>query len=433
MPIDASIYQSVKPIPVDLPDPVKTAEAAMTLRQMGMQVQTQNAVRDAYAANTDPQTGQLNQQGFLAHIGKNAPWALPQFQQQYAAINKQQAEAKAAWADAANKALTVTGPKMDYVNSVPEENRPQAYREMLRAVVAQGGDTNGMLPDYDPGFWSQKYQEWQRSEPKLKSLLTQAEIRAKNAEAALVPVKYKNEVFGSRSPTESLAGDYTKDIAPIKSSQIAMRQMFDNFDHPTPQGDASLMLNAFKIKFPNAPDVNSLEELSKSQAIPDQWRKAISQKGKGVFDDETRANLLRDGISTYRANYGTYKDVAEKYRQMAQARDIPLGGMINEPALDRTMAEAEKRQEKLGGYKTPAERGGIGGFISSLTGGKEKEATAAPTEKESGPKKQDTSTKYRPQGASISADELAKYAIKEKTTLQKARAHLEGLGYVIGR
>lgn len=235
MPIDASIYQNSQPTPVKLPDPMEAIQGVMSLRQLGMQYQTQNAVRDAYAANTDPQTGQLNQQGFLAHLGKLAPYAVPQYQQQFAAMNKQQADADAAKADAAEKTLTVTGPAWDYLAGLPEDKRPQAYPGVIKQIADKGIDTSHMPADYDPGLFQQAHDLWTKSKPGLESVLAQANASEKSAqtekayaEAAKVRSETPNGLPGGSAQVDDPAqlvprkvpqNHQTKALEEIKNAQ----------------------------------------------------------------------------------------------------------------------------------------------------------------------------------------------------------------------
>lgn len=171
------------------------------------------------------------------------------------------------------------------------------------------------------------------------------------------------EVSGSRSPNATIAGQYD-DRPAVKSargSQIAMNQMIDNYRNPSPQGDASLVLNAFKIKFPNqATDVNSIEELQKSQAVPDQWKQHMSQALSGALDQPTRDNLMRDGISTYRANVDSLRGEQQKFGKRAQANGVGDRSFLEEPAVDKTFNDAMGLQKKLGPYVPPAQRPNAG-------------------------------------------------------------------------
>lgn len=377
MPVNTSIYQAQQP--VQAPDVGAMAQRALTLSNLGMQnqqqqinMQTQQAMREAYAANTNPD-GSINRTGMLSAIGRVNPQAAMEMSKQFNAMDMAQAQKNAAQADAAEKTLTVTGPAFEYLAKLPEDQRAQAYGGVMKQLSDQGIDVSRMKPTYDPNSFNQYYSTWRQSKPSLEAQVQQSTIAKNQAETALTPVKYKSEVFGSRSPTQAIQEDYNKDVKPIRESQIAMRQMMDNYNNPSPQGDASLKLNAFKIKFPTAPDVNSLEELSKAQGLSDQMKAYISHNLQGTLDPNTRANLMRDAISTYRANYGTYQDTAKRYEGMAQKRNIPLGGMTDEPELTKTFNDAMDFQKQIGPYVPPAERGGgiisgAGKLLSSLVG-----------------------------------------------------------------
>src|SRR2546423_1895407 len=107
MAIDASIYSNVQAPQINIPSPMDAAEKSMRLSELGMQqaqmhqqMQNQMALRQAYAKNTDPNTGQLNRAGFLSDLGKSNPMAVSQYHSQFAQQDKQQAEAQIANAQA---------------------------------------------------------------------------------------------------------------------------------------------------------------------------------------------------------------------------------------------------------------------------------------------------------------------------------------------
>lgn len=427
MPIDASIYQNIKPIPVNLPDPNQAVEGALKMRDLGIQMQTQQAVRQAYASNVDPQTGQINQQGFLSHLGKMAPQAVMQYQQHFAQMNKQQAEAQAAQVDAAEKMTGITGPKFDLIAGTPEDQRPAVYRSAMKAIADQGVDTSHMPADYDPGLFKQSYDLWQKSKPHAELFLKQAEAKKAMAEAdpQIIWAKLQNDKYGSRSPNAELTSQYGKDVGPIRSSQVNMEQMLDSYNNKTPQGDASLVLQNFKIRNPSVPDVNSIEEMKASQAVSDVWKNRMTHALAGGFDDATRDNLIRDGISAFRANVTSYRGIQKRYQDRQKFQGVEDPTLTAEPAIEETYKNAIALQDKLGPYKPPAERGGVGGVLTKAAskimgagGGKDANASTQ---------------KFRAAGSKVSSDEVAQYATEHGMKLIDAQNHLTNHGYVINR
>lgn len=445
MPIDTSIYGNLQT--PQAPNPLQTAQQAMQLGQLGMQqmqmarqLRTQSDIQDAYMRNTDSQTGQLDQQGVLTTLGQRNPMAAQQVGQQFSAQNEAQAKAKTAQADYAQKLNDVVGPTYEYMaNSVPADQRAAVWPQMVQHLKDQGLNTDHISPTFNEQDFQQHLATWRGSPLNLANQQTEAKTAEAWANAGpMAQAKLKGEVFGSRSPTESLADAYNKDMGPVKTSQMNMRQMMDSYNNPSPQGDASMLLNAFKIKNPNVPDVNSLEEMRNSQAAGDQFRQAANKALSGGLDKSTRDNIMRDGISAFRANYGTYQDTASKYQQMASDRGVPLGGMTKEPGLDRTYADAMGMQKDLGPYVPPAQRGGISGTvtgaISKVLGIGGPEQTANASGNSTPPKKQATQqAQYRSTGSTVTSDEAAQYAVKHGMKLSDAQKYLKGMGYVIGR
>lgn len=189
-----------------------------------------------------------------------------------------------------------------------------------------------------------------------------------------------DKATGSRSPVNTLGEQYDNHptVKLANGSQVAMQQMLDSYRHPSPQGDASLFLNAFKIKFPNVPDVNSLEELKSSQAAPDQWRQKATQVLSGGLDQATRDNLMRDGVSTFRGNVQSVRGIQKKFQSMAKSRKINDTSFTAEPAIDQTFKDAQALNDQIGDYVPPSGRGGIEGKVMGLLGGRNGKTIATP-------------------------------------------------------
>lgn len=392
MGIDASIYQNLKPVQVELPNPMDAAGKALSLSQLGMNLQQMQyqrqalmAQRQAYANSVGPD-GQIDRAKYLGQIGQTAPQLLLGEQQKFAAFDKAQGEADTARMQALHQTSTVIAANYGFLLNLyakDPEAAKSAYPGIRQGLIEQGIPNAKQLPEQmDAGLIAQGYQIANRYKENLDNALTKAKTAEAWANAGpMAQAKLKNEIYGSRGPTNALAGDYNHEMAPIRSSQINMRQMLDSYKNPTPQGDASLVLQNFKIRNPSVPDVNSIEEMKSSQAVPDAWKNKLNQALNGGFDKATRDNLMRDGISAYRANYGTYQDTANRYQQMAADRGVPTGGFTKELALDKTYSEVSALQDKLGPYVPPTERSGnllgaIKNAASKIAGG-EQSASAA--------------------------------------------------------
>lgn len=435
MPIDTSIYQT-RPIapPDQQPSVLDSMSKAYGVASMANQLRTQQGTQDAYRKNVDPNTGQVNQAGFLSDLGKVNPQAAMQMQSSIAESNKLQAEAQTAKLQAANATLDVAMPKMQYLAQMSPDDRARAFPSVMQDMKSDGVPTQNVPQTSDGQFvhdedWFQRrLGEMHQSKSYLANQLQQSEIAKNTTEANMAPVKMNSELYGSRSPNAELSSQYAKDAAPLKGSQPPMKQMMDNYAHPSPQGDASLVLNAFKIKFPNAPDVNSLEELTKSQAAPDQWKQMANHAISGGLDKGTRDNLMRDGISTFRANYDSLNDVKDRYSARAQQQNVNDKSLTYEPAMDRTYKQAMALQDKIGPYVPPSERGGVSGALASVAS---KLAGTGGSQAASASDKQQSS--YRPTGSSVSSDEIAQYAMKHGMKLSDAQTYLRSQGYAIGR
>jgi hypothetical protein len=384
MPIDTSMYQSLPAPQQQQAAPqssyLDTLGKAYSVAGMATQLQQQRAMKDAYSNNIDPNTGQLNQSSYLSDLGRVNPQAMVKMQTSMAESQKLQAEAMTAHLTAVGAQIDIANPRLQYVNSIEDPAARQvAFNKVMQQNKADGIPTTGAPQASDGTFvldepWlKQKLGEMAGAKQVIATHLQQTEIAEKQAQTTKAysevgqgPAKLNADLYGARSPNAELSSQYAKDAAPLKSSQMPMKQMMDNYAHPSPQGDASLVLNAFKIKFPTAPDVNSLEELAKSQATPDQWKQMANHAISGGLDQGTRDNLMRDGISTFRANYDSLNDVKDRYTARAQQQNVNDKSLTYEPAMDRTYKQAMALQDKVGPYVPPSDRGGFSGTMAQI-------------------------------------------------------------------
>ena len=148
MPIDTSMYANIQP--VQPPNILGNAEAAMKLSQLGMQnadmqrqFQTQAVVKQAYLDNTDS-SGNLDRQGLLSQLGQFNPQvaqdqanALYQGDKTKAEAQTAQAATQSAQTDAQNKLDDYMTPKLQYVASLA--NQPDQQAAAYDAVKVDAG------------------------------------------------------------------------------------------------------------------------------------------------------------------------------------------------------------------------------------------------------------------------------------------------------
>lgn len=180
MPSDASIFQNAQPIQAASPADAMTkaltlSNMGMQNRQMQLQMQTQQAMRDSYSNNSN-EDGSLDREGFLSDIGKVNPQAAIQMSQNFVAQDKARAEATSAKMDAAEKTYNITGPAFEYMAKLPEQERAKVYPNVIQQLKDQGVDVSRMDHPYDPGLFNQYYGNWQQTKGALANQLTQSEI-----------------------------------------------------------------------------------------------------------------------------------------------------------------------------------------------------------------------------------------------------------------
>jgi hypothetical protein len=211
MPVDASIYQNVKPTPINIPSPLDTAEKAMQLGQIGMQqmqmarqMQQQSAIQSALMHNTDPTTGQLDQGGYLGDLGKMNPMAAQQEAGRIAAQNEAVAKSKAQTVDTAQKIVGMVGPSFDVLKQMPTDQRAAAYPSYVQQLKAQGVDVSAIDHPYDDEKFNQYYNTWQNNKQHFEALASQADIAKTQGEAAEIPGKIaKNQAETAKTISET--------------------------------------------------------------------------------------------------------------------------------------------------------------------------------------------------------------------------------------
>lgn len=191
--IDASIYNNIQTPKVDtnagasmVSDAMNLADLGMRHQQMRFQQEQTNAVRQAYQKNIG-QDGAVDRKGMLADLGKMGHAQAGQgIAQQWAAQDKAMADTRAAQIDAAQKAVGIVYPGLEYVAGAPESQRKQAYGAMMGNLERQGVDTSKMPKDYEPGMFRSMYDIASKQKPVLEQTLAQSNISHVDAETAKI-------------------------------------------------------------------------------------------------------------------------------------------------------------------------------------------------------------------------------------------------------
>src|SRR6185312_93821 len=161
MAIDTSMYGAVQAPQINIPSPLSIAQQQQSLASLGLQnmqtmqaIRTQGAMRQAFANNVD-ENGNLNQQGFLADLGRVNPMAAMEYGKQFNEMAKSQADLQNARLEAANKTLSITGPTFENLNTMTPDQRAQAWPQTLKNLQSQGVDISRMNHPYDENMFQQ--------------------------------------------------------------------------------------------------------------------------------------------------------------------------------------------------------------------------------------------------------------------------------------
>lgn len=366
MGIDASIYSNVQAPPQSF-NPVNSVESAYKLSQMAMQqqmmgyqMQQQGAVRGALSKNTDTQTGQLDRTGFLSDLGRAAPQAAMEYQNHFAQQDKQQAEAQIAQMQSAHQKVSLTVPALGYLLKMPDSEAAAAFPGVMAQLKEQGVSTQNIPTSWDRGWAQQGYQIGSKTKEGLENQMIASNI-------GKVPLERQQMEFGSRGANAELTSQYDKQAQPIRNSQVNMNQLLEAYHGKAgPQADMSMLMNVYKIKFPDKPDMPAMEELKHSQSAGDLFRQAATKILSGGLDQATKDNLMRDGMATFNANVKTLRGTQQRIQSRQQFQGVNDPSLTNEPGINKTSDETLALEDKLGPYIPGNQRGGISGTLSNV-------------------------------------------------------------------
>lgn len=443
MAIDTSMYGTIQAPQIQYPQPMQMAEGAMRLSQLGMQnqalkVQAQQqqigmaqaqGVRQAYSDNTDA-TGNLDRQGFLSDLGKNAYTApvASDYAAKFTAQDKAQADTQAAQADAASKTLNITGPAFDYMAGLPEDQRAQAWPKVMDQLKQQGVDTSRMDHDYDPQLFSQYLGTWQQSKPALENQLTQANIA--NTQAGTANKQVETAQVGISKGAEEL-GKFNEDVNNPSSRKItgSLTDTINRADR------IQALANVGAV--PGETDQQKIARLNKvtPQLAQEFSASLASIMNGGVPPEELQKKLSPDTIQ------GSLANLQQKYTSE------PTGA--NQGALLKGYVDAAKQ---LGDFSKqrlkqisdnaraayPYAEQYFPGRMDKIASG-----ASAPVAPDSATANSDQisstsaapkqATQYRAPGAPVSGDEVAQYATKHGMKLSDAQSFLKSRGYVVNQ
>jgi hypothetical protein len=253
-------------------------------------MQSQMAMRQAFADNVDPQTGQINQQGALSEVGKTYPLAVPQLQSQFSQMDKAAADAQAAKMDAIQKTATVTGPAWEYLAGLPSDQRAQAYPQILQQIQDQGVDTSHMPSTYDPGFFSQTYATWRQMKPSIDAQVAKSEMAKNYAE---MPKVGATEL--GTFTTNTLNPSSRTPAGQLYTAQIRAQRLIKTANEGIPaNASEEEKIAAYNKLIPQIANMTTMEAAALAQGgAPDEQ----AMKATGLTSAQSSIAKLRQGMT----------------------------------------------------------------------------------------------------------------------------------------
>lgn len=328
MAIDTSIYSNIKPTaPIEQPSLLDSMQKGMQLGQMGKEMQTQQAMKEAYAKNTG-QDGQLNQQGFLSDLGKVNPQASMQYQKQFAEMGKQNADSQIAKMQATHQILSVTQPAMEYLAGMPEDKRAENYHAVMSQLSGQGIPTQNIPKDaqgnflYDPKQFQQAYKIGHQTKEALDNQLLQAQIGKTNSETGEKQINRLSEA------QKNLQGDelWKKNAGTIYSGKSALNMIDDASNGKNPGSKAMLPITFARFATGDQ-RINEMEAdaFFKNQPIGDKSRQMWEGLKSGTLDPkiaDSARQYIRTGMASAAQNKSDIE--ADHANKFAVANGLPF-------------------------------------------------------------------------------------------------------------
>lgn len=421
MAIDTSIYSNIQQ--PQTPDIMGAMQKGMSLSQLAMQskqaqyqmAQTQ-AVRQAFARNTDA-NGTVDKQGVLADLGKNGMGqAALGLGQDFSAQEKSAAEAKGAQMDSMQKVLSQALPRMNYLAGLPEEQRSAQYNDVMKGLAQQGVPMDNIPKDaqgnflYDPGHFRQSLGIMQNTAANIGNQNTQANtgkaIAETNKLRAETPKPFNGPVDANTDPSALVSSVVPKDHQAKVFDEIKTAQ---DIKALTPKILAAFQKGSSRNPNEAAQGQREFEGLINTtvkdtegtarQAAFDSIHKTMTPSGLLALPGENEAKMrtVQEYLNS-KASAPTAKGYNIDLGKFASTSPYQLPAKAEQPESGTAYA-AERPQPSQ-----PAQ-----------------------------PKKsaQSAQTKYRAAGASVSDNEVGQYAIKHNMKASDAKNYLRSQGYAV--
>lgn len=455
MGIDASIYQNAQVNPVQFPDPMDVATKALqyqTLKiqqgQMQRQMMTQAAIQNAYATNTDPNSGQVDQNGVISSINKVAPWASGQVADQFAATNKAQGEAYQAKMKAADDAASKVWPVFNALASpdMPEDQRATLYPQYMQNLSDNGVDISKLGTTYDPQTFQQHYAAMKDALPGIQQHLanqkmqnetpatgqpaanlasTQAATNKTNVEAANAQNNPPQKVvaaeelgkfatavadpsvrnrLGQLAVTQDKADKISYILNAGAPANETPEQRFARLDQMLPQFATDVGVSSAAAMSGGVPDEALIQKVS-----PDTMNAKIATLKQNYSANPTPSNQG--------ALLSAYGDFAKKLSDYSSSRSAQIVDHLSAGFPNAQKWYPDRMAQIAKGYSSPDLSGSAAASSDTATS-----SQASPS-----------NFKADPANNTVSPIVLGQYAIKHGMKLTEAQKSLESKGYVIGR
>lgn len=255
MGLETGFYGNLKPVQVDLPDPVGAMGRAMALGELGMKaraaqrdMQDQDALRSAIKNNT--RGNAVDWQGAIGELGQTAPTQMLALQSKVAEMNKQAMEARTAQMTDKLQRAQIYGNGLQSLAGMSPEARAAAWPEFRNTMLQQQVMDQTQLPEqYDDKDYTSHLGRYHQSKDWIDAQLKQAET-AKNRAATDKDIAETGKVRAETPKTIDLTNiDPNTPPSKVVAAVVPLQQQpeaFKQLDRVTNTAKArQTILNAF--------------------------------------------------------------------------------------------------------------------------------------------------------------------------------------------
>ncbi len=379
---------------------VHQSRIAMEQQKFKQQVDDQNAMKAAYANNTD-ESGVLNRQKFLGDLGKAAPMKSLEVQGKFIDFDSKEAAYKRQQLDGQINQMGIAA------NLAMSAKDQPSYDKVLGTMQGMGLDTTHMPTEFDPGlmrrlaFTSAKQLERLQGQKQLFDEAVKrrgVDLNERKVDISERQGDRRNDILAARADamnkgkSSNLVNQIRKERSQLPTTKatqevaVAYNKVQQSAASESAAGDLSLIFGYMKMLDPGS--VVREGEFATAQnatGVPQQIANLYNKVMTGErLAPEQRKDFLAQSHKVWKSQLSQQNKVDADYRRIAiknniDPRDVLLNFGADEP-VDPNIERA-KQMAGVGVQSEPAPPGGLGPILEVGP-----QRPPQPTAREAGPR-----------------------------------------------